>query len=745
MAKGLKSVPTLSANEIAKKHGVSLEYIAKQIAKGVKIEKEHTKSTKEANEIARDHLGERPDYYIKLNKMEKSKVVKEESSVSGVRGLGYVSGNPAGINYVQQYIDTNAMSYDDINGNKLGWINKKHKDLHNKKTPFNTFDPTNIDDNKNFVNEGISAGPERSSNYSIGDVTGGRTLYRPLDVKEGAKLQKVKKATMAGITAANLYTAGDVMSKASEGRGSPKGDVVRMATTLPRAAGWAATGVHYAKKAYDRVKQMKEDKDPCWKGYEMVGMKKKGGRKVPNCVPVKESEMEEGYASIGNWSNFGDGFKAKKTYGFKPKGKPESNEPGTDDTYKGSKQSGKVKLTKTVKEARINEISAKLVGKVHNKKYLEKGKAPSDTVARAVKKKWIESKVGRMPEKKKIKEAAATYQPPSYQPTQTQIQRAAPASQQRLQGNTYRAGQSFSSQGTRVSPSNVRMSSSGYGTMKPTSTEVSRNVSSRYRAGFSQQGSGSMKPSSIGGGSSFSQGGVNVGKKMAASKQTSSVVKGMTSAGRAAVGGAEKAAASAVGRAAGAMSGPVGAAIGAAAPALGAAMKKSHEAGHKSFAQHSDSGEKASSVFARMKQPSQGRSVSQYEKDVLTPKASEAPRPKVDAPTPPSRPDYFSKGQAFGAARKEAGGGEGKFSYDNKSYQTNVKSEPYKPASQLKQTSIKEELMDTKDIIHEAIGNIMEENLHEMKENFLIALQEKAMEKLDERKKEIAANYFAQN
>ena len=69
MAKGLKSVPTLSANEIAKKHGVSLEYIAKQIAKGVKIEKEHTKSTKEANEIARDHLGERPDYYIKLNKM----------------------------------------------------------------------------------------------------------------------------------------------------------------------------------------------------------------------------------------------------------------------------------------------------------------------------------------------------------------------------------------------------------------------------------------------------------------------------------------------------------------------------------------------------------------------------------------------------------------------------------------------------------------------------------------------------
>ena len=29
---------------------------------------------------------------------------------------------------------------------------------------------------------------------------------------------------------------------------------------------------------------------PCWEGYEMVGMKMKGKRKVPNCVPVKKSK-----------------------------------------------------------------------------------------------------------------------------------------------------------------------------------------------------------------------------------------------------------------------------------------------------------------------------------------------------------------------------------------------------------------------------------------------------------------------
>lgn len=31
-------------------------------------------------------------------------------------------------------------------------------------------------------------------------------------------------------------------------------------------------------------------KSPCWKGYQMVGMKKKGGRKVPNCVPIKRKK-----------------------------------------------------------------------------------------------------------------------------------------------------------------------------------------------------------------------------------------------------------------------------------------------------------------------------------------------------------------------------------------------------------------------------------------------------------------------
>ena len=46
-------------------------------------------------------------------------------------------------------------------------------------------------------------------------------------------------------------------------------------------------------------KEMK-DSDPCWKGYQMVGMKNKSGKKVPNCVPVKEAKDEQEYGYEGD-------------------------------------------------------------------------------------------------------------------------------------------------------------------------------------------------------------------------------------------------------------------------------------------------------------------------------------------------------------------------------------------------------------------------------------------------------------
>jgi hypothetical protein len=46
-------------------------------------------------------------------------------------------------------------------------------------------------------------------------------------------------------------------------------------------------------KADRLVKEGKKMKgeDPCWKGYEMIGKKKKGGKEVPNCVPKEQKSF----------------------------------------------------------------------------------------------------------------------------------------------------------------------------------------------------------------------------------------------------------------------------------------------------------------------------------------------------------------------------------------------------------------------------------------------------------------------
>lgn len=62
----------MSAEDIAKKHGVEVNHIKSQIKMGLKVEMEHTNDPRKALEIAMDHMVESPDYYTKLKEMEES-------------------------------------------------------------------------------------------------------------------------------------------------------------------------------------------------------------------------------------------------------------------------------------------------------------------------------------------------------------------------------------------------------------------------------------------------------------------------------------------------------------------------------------------------------------------------------------------------------------------------------------------------------------------------------------------------
>ena len=64
----------------------------------------------------------------------------------------------------------------------------------------------------------------------------------------------------------------------------------------------------------DEAEKMK-GKDPCWSGYEMIGMKMKNGRKVPNCVPKNEGFVSHAQRKAV-WATRKDGGKGhpdKKT------------------------------------------------------------------------------------------------------------------------------------------------------------------------------------------------------------------------------------------------------------------------------------------------------------------------------------------------------------------------------------------------------------------------------------------------
>ena len=57
------------------------------------------------------------------------------------------------------------------------------------------------------------------------------------------------------------------------------------------------------------MKTFKEFTEACWDGYKQIGMKKKNGKKVPNCVPEEEIEESE---YQGKKVKLNDPFRAPK-------------------------------------------------------------------------------------------------------------------------------------------------------------------------------------------------------------------------------------------------------------------------------------------------------------------------------------------------------------------------------------------------------------------------------------------------
>ena len=106
-----------------------------------------------------------------------------------------------------------------------------------------------------------------------------RGVFRAVDAyKKGMDRHNAAMAT--------AKKAGKVAGKAAGEFAKGAGEGVKTAGKVAKVAYKVAT------KEETELEEKKKSGDPCWVGYKQVGMKKKGGKMVPNCVPVSEGKEE---------------------------------------------------------------------------------------------------------------------------------------------------------------------------------------------------------------------------------------------------------------------------------------------------------------------------------------------------------------------------------------------------------------------------------------------------------------------
>ena len=157
-----------SPEEIAKKHGVSLEQINKQLEIGTKVEFEHTTSKSAARITALQHLDELPNYYTKLSKIETQ---KESSILRDANG-----------NYYAEFIDIiKAGTIEEENPGLWANIHKRREKGLPKKKPGQKGYPKTLE-----IDEGIE---QAKKNVGASKCWKGKRLGSPkTKIKDGREV-----------------------------------------------------------------------------------------------------------------------------------------------------------------------------------------------------------------------------------------------------------------------------------------------------------------------------------------------------------------------------------------------------------------------------------------------------------------------------------------------------------------------------------------------------------------------------
>ena len=249
-----------SVEQIAKKHRLEVSFIEKQLKMGIPIEHEHTKNKDLSTDIALQHLDEIPDYYTRLKKME-SDAKKNHKKFKDVN--------------IKEEGLRDWFGKSKSKGGKPGWVDV-------------------VDGDACAREEGETATPKcvsskKRASMSKQERLAAQAAKRREDPNQPQKYGSAKPTmvkTDRKIRKEEMYLQ-EVKDKPDKGSGKKDACYHKVKS---RYDVWPSA---YASGALVKCRKVGASNwgtksEACWDGYEQKGMKKKGKKTVPNCVPVKE-------------------------------------------------------------------------------------------------------------------------------------------------------------------------------------------------------------------------------------------------------------------------------------------------------------------------------------------------------------------------------------------------------------------------------------------------------------------------
>jgi hypothetical protein len=293
----------------------------------------------------------------------------------GVRGMGYATGNPDG--NPSNYVAGNIADFDKKNGEMLDQKKEFHDKHHTKVTKENIHDSSYLRlDSKGsttLLYKNDTPGEPKSSESAIRKA--GPVLKKMPKVQEAETREAVPRSGQPRKSIQNVvrdaacrgmstgpYRQQSIQKKIIDETSYVDKVSSNIASSAKKAAMKASgldeldpnkivndtldsVGAKEIARILTPPKRLKEAKmgNPCWKGYKAYGMKKKNGKQVPNCVPVKEGldEAFETLDEVAAWQ--------------RKEGKRESgglNQKGVD-SYRRENPGSKLKTAVTTKPSEL--------------------------------------------------------------------------------------------------------------------------------------------------------------------------------------------------------------------------------------------------------------------------------------------------------------------------------------------------------------------------------------------------------